>query len=151
MIKLSPLFIDILTELGLYEEFQLNILRRDLKKLIKPPLSFHIYPAYLKNGRLIVSVDSNEWLYEINLHKQDFLKRFRKYGVRDIKFRLGKIPKQSSGEKKTAPSVEIEIPSELLDRVSENIKDTALRDALIKAIKASIARTEPYADSRSFS
>lgn len=151
MIKLSPLFIDILTELGLYEEFQLNILRRDLKKLIRPPLSFHIYPAYLKNGRLIISVDSNEWLYEINLHKQEFIKSFSKYGVRDIKFRLGKIPKQSSDEKKTTPTEEIEIPYELLNRISENIKDPQLKDALIKAIKASLTRTKHYADSRSFS
>ncbi|HHN64296.1 MAG TPA: DUF721 domain-containing protein [Nitrospirae bacterium] len=141
MIRLSPLFIDILSELGLYEELQLYTLRRDLKKLIKPPLSLHIYPLHLKRGRLTVSVDSNEWLYEINLHKREILKRFSSYGVKDLRFRLGRVPKEFTTEKVPPQQKRCEIPPELQEAIARNIRDPQLRESLIKAVEASLFRS----------
>ncbi len=133
---------DLLKELGLTEELRLYRLRREFKCLFKEPLLSHVYPAALKKGVLTLTVDSNEWLFQLKLQEEKLKKRLSHYNVRAVRFRLGKIPRTkkppSSENLKESPLPSL--PEELKQSISEKVKDPELRQILESTIKKSLKR-----------
>ena len=55
----------------------------------------HSKPTSFKSSRLVVSVDSSGWLYELSLNKTAILKKlkkkFKKKLLKEIQFRIGEV------------------------------------------------------------
>jgi hypothetical protein len=78
-------------ELGLDGALKLHDIRDQWANVFKRPLSLHTYPSTLIGENLFVNVDSPVWLQEINFLKSELIEKLRPFGVKDIKFRLGKV------------------------------------------------------------
>ncbi|NOY39182.1 MAG: DUF721 domain-containing protein [Nitrospirae bacterium] len=130
---------DIIKDLGLYEEFRLEFLRKDFRTLFPPPMGEHLYPSTLKRGQLLIIVDSHVWLNEIRLHKEEMKKRLSGYGVESIRFKLGRVFKKKKG-RPVPPAAPGNIPEELIEDVTLKIKDPHIRESLLNAIRSSMRR-----------
>ena len=138
----------IITELGLVEELRLKKIQKVYTNLFKPPLTAHLYPVKLNKGELLFHVDSNEWLYEIQLNEQLILEKLKPYGVTSLRFRLGRI-KEVSHQKnaKSSPTKKprkVKLPEELDKDIKQNIKDPELQRIIRSAITASLSRKGKY-------
>ena len=125
--------------LGLHEKVRLYTLRRDFRGTIPPPLSDHLFPVSLTKGTLLVYVDSTQWLYEVRNHTEEIRKRLSAYGVRNVRFKLGRVYRKRERPVRHDRD-KVEIPDSLRDYVDAEIKDPAVRDSILSAITASINR-----------
>jgi len=130
---------DIIKDLGLYEGFRLESLRRDFEAVFPPPLSEHLYPSALKRGQLLIIVDSHVWLNEIRLHKEEMQRRLARYGVESIRFKLGRVFRKKRGRPAQLPPP-CNVPEDMVDEVMVKVKDPRLRESLLSAIKSSMRR-----------
>lgn len=78
-------------ELGIDGALRLHQVRDRWSNVFKGPLSLHSYPSSLRGESLLVNVDSPVWLQEINFLRAEMLERLGPFGVKDIRFRLGKV------------------------------------------------------------
>lgn len=128
----------IIKNLGLYENFRLELIKNDFKTIFPSPLCEHISPSFLKKSQLLIAVDSHEWLNEIGCHKDKIEGRLSGYGVKSVRFKLGRVFR-----KKNPPPVKIssvKIPDDVMEVVTNSIKDGEVRKALLKAVRASYKR-----------
>lgn len=139
MKTLSSDFEEIIKRLGLFEKMKLELLRKEFDKLIPPPLSDHIIPSYLKNGHLLIVVDSREWMNEVRLQESVILRRLSPHGIRTVRFKLGRIFKKKKVVTPPRPS-SVKVPDDMIDDAASYINDADLRRSLLKAVKASLSR-----------
>jgi predicted nucleic acid-binding Zn ribbon protein len=84
---LSPL----LKRLGVDEAVRLQQIRNDWQALFGKPLLSHMSPSRLFGGDLLLSVDSPAWMQQLGFCKKEILQKLSGYGVRDLKFRIGRV------------------------------------------------------------
>ncbi len=137
---LSPL----LKRLGIEEDVRLQRIRNDWHNLFEKPLSIHMSPSKLFEGDLLLSVDSPAWMQQLGFCKKEILNILAAYGVRDVRFRIGRVS-QESGRKLPACA-----PSELsteetlfISDLLAGIDDEMLRESICRAIEKSLLRTRP--------
>ena len=87
-------FTAIIRELGLESGVGLYRLRRDWGKIVNEPLSLHTAPSALHEGLLTVNADTSAWLQEINYFKRELGKKLAPFGVKDLRFKLGRLPQR---------------------------------------------------------
>ncbi len=80
----------IFKNIGMEDSLTLTRLQSEWATLLDEPLSLHIYPASLNNGKLVVNVDSPLWLQELKFFKQAILKKLEAYRITAIEFRHGR-------------------------------------------------------------
>jgi predicted nucleic acid-binding Zn ribbon protein len=54
----------------------------------------HTRLSFFKNGKVYINVENTGWLYELNLHREDILKKLKtksKNKIKDIKLKVGDI------------------------------------------------------------
>ncbi|MEW6008284.1 MAG: DUF721 domain-containing protein [Candidatus Omnitrophota bacterium] len=63
------------------------------KNLVGNSCAKHSEPVQLRNGILIINVDSSAWMYMLRLKKAQVLDKLKKIDneLRDIRLRIGKI------------------------------------------------------------
>lgn len=132
----------IIRELGLEEEFKLAIIRLHFYDFVNPPLSDHLWPASLKRGELLVLVDSDLWLFEVRKYKSQFVQKLNPYGVREVRFRLGRVFRRKRRPDAGEQPVQLkEIPKDIEGLVDSEISDPELRDRIKRVISRALART----------
>lgn len=125
---------------GIQEGIRLSEIKKNWNNLFAKPLSLHMFPFVLSEGNLIINVDSNVWLQELNFYKDEIIKKLHPYGVKNVRFRLGKILKQRSGFKSrniknySLPPEELSYINETLSFVSDSELRDKIRSAMIKSI-----------------
>lgn len=146
MKKVGSLITPFLKNLGVEEAVGFEKIRRDWQTLFNEPLSLHMYPSTLKNGELMINVDSPVWLQQISFYKADIIKKLAGRGITDVRLRLGKVRQESSMPARGAekpPEPPTVIDSETLryidDTVSE-IQDAELRGAIKKSMTKAFSR-----------
>lgn len=76
-------------------------------KLLDRRARSHIKPISLKEGELVVNVDSSAWLYTLNTRKPRFLSELRETlgdkEIVDLRFRIGEVDgkKSKNAKRKT--------------------------------------------------
>lgn len=146
----SPLFLSLLRELGLEDRYRVDTLQREWSALFGEPLSLHTCPSGLKEGELLVTVDSPLWLQQLKFFKEEMLKRLQSFGVRTIRFRHGSIyASRRRGPGHTTPqSSPPALPSRPLDDADRtwieqtiaSIADEELRETLARAMEKALSR-----------
>lgn len=138
-----------LKKFGLEEKLKLLSVQKAWHEIFSAPLSLHTYPAELKNGELLVNVDSPVWLQQLKFFKQDMIKKLHGYDIREIVFRRGRVYSKGAGEqraqglKNAEPSKPRTLePSETewIGQIISDIHDPELKESMRKAIEKALAR-----------
>ncbi len=139
MKKAGDLLIPFIKNLGIEDNIRLSEIKKKWNILFKDPLSFHIYPFKFSEGEILINVDSPIWLNELNYYKKDILKKLSDYGVKEVRFRLGRVlaTTKNRSQKKENITLTPEERSYVKELVSQ-INDQELKDKIKKAIEKSI-------------
>jgi hypothetical protein len=140
--KTSSLLEPLIAKLGIAEGVRLARLKTDWDEIFEKPLSLHMWPSKYSEGTLLLNVDSPLWIHQLSYHKHAILEKLRAYGVRDIRFRVGKLSRRARRlpDARCLPEISGEDSSFIASLVS-GIGDAELREAIKGAAERSL-RTE---------
>ncbi len=140
MERISKAFELIIRNLGLEKALTVENLRKNWGAVLGDTIAVHTAPAFLKERQLLISVDSPEWLHELQYHKPLILSKLRSYDITSVRFKIGKIrrhPAPPSG-RNTGNAVSDQV-KDFAVGTSEKIKDAHLRDQIRKTIERSLS------------
>ncbi len=128
-------------ENGIQESITLLEIKKNWYRLFAKPLSLHMSPSNLSEGNLVINVDSNMWLQELNFYKDEVIKKLQSYGIKNVRFRLGKIFKEIIKSNLTPHKIKSNslAPEELsfIENALSVISDSELRDRIRNAMMKS--------------
>ncbi len=130
----------IIRDLGLAEQMQLAAVRRRFTELFSPPLADHLWPASLTRGELLIYVDSQVWLYEVRRHQREFEKRLLPFGVKRVKFRIGKVFRKRKPLEIPHLTKPDSLPEALEALIQNEIRDDSLRESVRRAMLSVLGR-----------
>ena len=85
----------VIEDLSSTEGFKKKDILKEWPRLVGGKAKRHTKPISIRRGRLVVNVDESSWLYELNLNKENILKkineRFGEAELKEIRFRIGDI------------------------------------------------------------
>lgn len=145
MKRFAEIISPLLKELGLETGIRLELLKRRWDELLRPPLCLHLYPISIKDRELIVNVSSSMWLQEITLHKEDILILLKPFGLTDVRFRLGRVPrrhdlKAKKGDDKISKCTLSPQLLRYIEKTLEPVSDKELREVIRPVIEKSLSR-----------
>lgn len=142
MKRADSLLTPFIRELGIEDGVKLAEIRRNWYNLFDKPLSYHMSPLILSKGEILLNVDSPVWLQELTFYKEDIIKKMSSYGVKTVRFRLGrvsiKVKSGIQGQKSRVEQLTTEELSYIEETVSK-INDEKLKETVQKAMKKSFA------------
>ncbi len=100
MERTDSLLASIVKRLGLEDGVRLARIKNNWRLIFDKPLSLHMSPSSLSEGKLLLNVDSPIWIQQLSYLKREITEKLTAYGVRDIQFRLGRI---SQTKRRSAP------------------------------------------------
>jgi len=140
--RADSVLIPFIRELGIEDGVKLAEIRRNWYNLFDKPLSYHMSPLILSKGEILLNVDSPVWLQELTFYKEDIIKKMSSYGVKTVRFRLGrvstKVKSGIQGQKSRVKQLTTEELSYIEETVSK-INDEKLKETVQKAMKKSFA------------
>ena len=144
MIKTDSILRPIIKNLGIEEGVRLSRIRKNWHNIFDKPVSLHISPAKISQGKLIINVDSPLWLQQLSYYEKDILEKLRVYGIKNIYFRIGKIyrPKKTSVINREKENLSSEDTSFIIE-LTNHIGDQTLKDAIRKALEKSLRTGKP--------
>lgn len=146
MNRLGELISPFLKQAGIEEAVRLERIKEEWLDIFNEPLSSHMYPISLKDGELLINIDSPVWLQQVSFYKDDIARKLSPFEVKGVRFRLGRIasgdnarttkPAQSSGK-----SISPEAARDIEDAIS-GIKDQELRESIRKVMEKSFLKAD---------
>jgi len=147
--RADSLLIPYIRDLGIGDGVRLAEIKRDWYVLFNKPLSYHMSPSLLSEGEILLNVDSPVWLQELNFHKEVIQQKLSSYGVRTVRFRLGRVSTEISsgiGSQKSRvrskKSEDKQVKAEehaFIEKTASHINDEALRLTVRLAMEKAIA------------
>jgi hypothetical protein len=138
--NIAALIPRLLKELGLEEAARFERIRKEWSAIFREPLSLHMAPSSLKNGELLIAVDSPVWLQQVSLFKADIMKKVSPLGVKEVRFRIGRM----SGKKKETHEIRPQENPSLgrnalreIDEAVSGLNDIGLRENVRRAMEQS--------------
>jgi hypothetical protein len=137
--SINPVLDTIFRDLGISERIKLDTLSRRWSDIFSGPLAEHTGPLDLKEGMLVIAVDSPVWLQHLKFMKKDIIEKLKGHGVKDIKLKHGSIYRDKEGGK-SAHKPEQPVYRKLTLRETESIDQavTEIEDDELKAVIRSI-------------
>ncbi|MBI5026759.1 MAG: DUF721 domain-containing protein [Nitrospirae bacterium] len=83
--------------LGSESALTINAIRKKWEDIVGKTVSVHTYPDGLRNNMLFVLVDTPQWMHHLSFYKQEILEKLNTFGVKDVRFKVGKLPEQDPG------------------------------------------------------
>lgn len=146
MNRLGKLISPFLKQSGIEEAVRFERIKQEWSDIFNEPLSSHMYPISLKDGELLINIDSPVWLQQVSFYKDDIVRKLSLFEVKGVRFRLGRIasgdnartakPAQSSGK-----SISPEAARDIEDAIS-GIKDEELRESIRKVMEKSFLKAD---------
>jgi hypothetical protein len=140
--KLGSLLSPFIREFGLEEAIRFGAIKREWGNIFGEPLSAHMSPSRLKNGELLVNVDSPLWLQQLTFLKTQILGKLSALGVKELRFMLGRVtPVQERGVRSLRTKgrlLESEAVQQIKDTIAET-EDAALKESIKRAMERALA------------
>lgn len=133
------MLIPFIRELGIIDGVMLAEIKRNWHNLFSKPLSYHMSPFRISRDEILLNVDSPVWLQELNFYKEDIIKKMSSYGIKAVRFRLGRVSTKS--EVKSQKSKVRRLTYEELSYVEgtvSKINDEALKMVVKMAMEKAI-------------
>lgn len=141
MKRADDLLFPLVKELGIEDNIRLTEIKKSWYGLFKDPLSSHMSPSKLSEGEILLNVDSPVWLQELNYFKERIIKTLSPYGIKEVRFRLGRVStKAKSGVHSLKSKVKTLTDEELsyIEETTSQISDGKLRETIQKAMKKAL-------------
>lgn len=135
---LTPIF----KNLGMEDRIKLEFMRNQWRSLFNEPLSLHTYPVEIKDGELLINVNSPVWLQQLKFFKQDIMKKLHLYNIKHIRFRHGKVyHKEAQRGAEQLPQSKPLSDHEItwINQTTSAISDAELKEGAKKAITKSLS------------
>ena len=128
----------LLKDLGLENGVRLARIRHDWYGIFDEQITSNLFPASLSEKELLLHVSSPIWMQQCALHKSEIIRKLAAYGIKDVRFRLGQIPrkKQKITSVPKAPITREE--SVFIVELLSGIEDEDLKDTIKKAAEKSL-------------
>jgi hypothetical protein len=141
--RTDSLLIPLIKQLGIEDDISFVDIRRKWDQLFNKPLSYHMSPRKLSNGEILIHVDSPVWLQELHFYKDEILRKLHPYGVKAVRFKLGRVSTEIESKAKSQKSKVKPLTNEELSYIENTvsgINDQDLRDKIRKAMGKSVAK-----------
>jgi predicted nucleic acid-binding Zn ribbon protein len=146
LLPVNSLLDTLFQNLGISERIRIETLRRKWRTIITEPLSNHTAPTEIKDGKLVIAVDSPAWLHHLKFLKKEMADKLKPHGVTDIRLKIGNV--RIDSERQIPDNVALpESFRELtgdeitcIDRTIEDIEDGELKDVIKHVIEKSMMR-----------
>lgn len=118
----------------------ITALRDKWPDLVGEAIAIHTYPDMIRGKELTLIVDSAQWRHHLDFLKKDICEKLERYGIKALKFRIGKIPESKV---RLSKAVEAELTEEdrrYIDNTIRNVKDEELRETFRKLIAHGLTR-----------
>ncbi len=143
MKRVDTLISPLLKGLGLEEAVRFERIKKEWATIFREPLSLHMFPSSLKNGELLIAVDSPVWLQQLSLFKAEIMKNLRPFEVKEVRFRIGRVEAGKKEAEETPqpgkPSLGRDALREIDNTVAE-VKDIGLRENVRRAMEKSFSK-----------
>jgi len=128
-----------LKQLGIEDGVRLQRIRNNWSEIFEKSISPHMFPAALKEGELLLHVESPAWMQQLTYFKKELVRKLSAYGITDVRFRLGRITKKKPQQEAEKPMRTLS-PEEVLFAASAvaDLRNEALKDSVRKAIEKSM-------------
>jgi hypothetical protein len=106
----------------------------------------HTAPADIKEGKLVIAVDSPAWLQHLKFLKKELTDKLRPHGIKVIQFRLGSVRINSERQipsKSAPPEAFRELTENDIARIDDTvdeIDDAELKEVIRQAMEKSARR-----------
>jgi len=136
-------------DLGITERIKLDTIQRRWSEVFSGSLAEHTAPVDLKEGMLVVAVDSPAWLQHLRFMKKDITAKLVSFGVSDIRLKHGNIHRDkeipvtaNKGEQPVFRQL-TERETESVEKAVSEIGDSELKDIVRNVLRksAGIKRT----------
>jgi|AFSR01.1.fsa_nt_gi predicted nucleic acid-binding Zn ribbon protein len=135
MERIGFLLPSLFNNLGIEDAVVLKLIKNKWFEIFNTPLSEHTYPKELKEGKLLVIVNSHAWLNELKLIKEEFIKRLSQYGIKEVAFKFGKIYKNNRCDEKKQ-NLQLSQEQKLwISEIVKKIKDDEMKSVMENLIK----------------
>lgn len=137
--RADSLVAQIVKNLGIEEGVKLVRIKSEWHELFDKPLSLHAVPSVLKNGELLINVDSAVWLHQLGFYKEQIKEKLSKFAILSVRFRIGSIRNLEKPKKEPVRlrNLTTEEKSLVEDTVAD-VKDKDLCCNIKKAMEKSI-------------
>jgi hypothetical protein len=139
--RVDDLLLPLVKDLGIQDNIRLTEIKKIWYSLFKDPLSSHMSPYKLSEGEILLNVDSPVWLHELNYFKEDIIKTLSSYGVREVRFRLGRVSTKEKSEIHRQTSRDKTLTTEELsyiEKTTSQLSDGKLRETVKRAMKKAL-------------
>lgn len=142
MKRADSLLTPLIRNLGIEDAVRLGYIKKEWACIFERPVSLHMSPANLKEGELLINVDSPVWLQQLSFYKETIIKKLHHVGIKTVRFKLGRVLPEKKQDKTTpfeikGQALTVKEHSYIEETVS-SIPDQELRDRIKKAIEKSI-------------
>ncbi|MBI5674937.1 MAG: DUF721 domain-containing protein [Nitrospirae bacterium] len=79
-------------DFGLEGGAALTNLQKKWSDIAGQAIASHTSPFTIKNGVLILTVDTPQWMHHLSFLKEEILDKLEKFNVSEVRFKLGKLP-----------------------------------------------------------
>lgn len=143
--KASTLLEPVINSLGIASGVRLSRIKKDWDRIFEKPLSIHMWPSKFSEDILLINVDSPAWVHHLGYHKPAIISKLGRYGVTDIRFRVGRIskkecPPSESGNLPELGSEDLCFIEGLASEIGDDSLRSAIRGAVEKSIRATIGQ-----------
>ena len=139
--RVDSLLTPFIREFGIEDGVRLADIKRNWYNLFNKPLSYHMSPSMLSGNEIVLNVDSPVWLQELKFYKEDIIKTLSLYGVKAVRFKLGRVSKKSGvrSQKSRVKSLN-DSEHSFIEEIVSHLKDEPLRAVVKTAIKKAIEK-----------
>ena len=118
----------LIKDVGIAGGVAISAVRSQWERTVGEAIALHTYPDTIKGKVLTIIVDTPQWMHHLSFFKEEITGKLKRYDVKDVRFRIGRLP-----ELKSKKSINIEADlSESDMRYLENtvrpIKDSELKE-----------------------
>lgn len=145
MKRADSLLAPLIKNLKLEDAVKLGRIKTGWADIFEKPVSLHMFPAILKEGELLINVDSPMWMQQLSFYKDKMADKLHGFGVKAVRLRLGNVMpwgKEKKGEEILHKPITTDDRSYIEKTVSP-IHDEELRNGIKKAIEKSISFKRP--------
>jgi|Deesub1362A_J573_1020465.scaffolds.fasta_scaffold02014_3 predicted nucleic acid-binding Zn ribbon protein len=137
MHSLRSLLEKFVKEYGIEGSLVIEDIRQKWDSIVGDTISQHTYPELIKNDILTILVDSPHWLHHLGFFKLKIIEKIAHYGIKDIRFQLGKL---STRKEKTISHTLSQEDLSFVEDTVRSISDSDLRERLRSLLIHAIVR-----------
>lgn len=139
MERADSLLTPLIRNLGIEDAVRQGYIKKEWACIFERPVSLHMSPANLKEGELLINVDSPVWLQQLSFYKETIIKKLHPFGIKTVRFKLGRVLPEKKQDKTTSRRQALTTNEHsYIEETVSSIPDQELKDRIKKAIEKSI-------------